>query len=249
MQTGNRFYRQNNTDSKWITSTFKVDTTDLLIRSIADVSTIAVPLIKEIRHKIQSHIKQNENFLHSLKPLYGYTNNDYVIQDMYSAAEQANVGPMAAVAGTIAEAIGKRLTTVSNEIIIENGRDIFLTINSPAFISIFPGNIFFKDSIIIKLDPSLSPCGVCTSSAKIGNSISFGKADAVTIIAKNTAYADAMATSICNEIKCLSDIENVLSKIQGNNNILGACIIYKDKLAACGNIEFISHQELTNQYN
>jgi Uncharacterized conserved protein len=42
--------------------------------------------------------------------------------------------------------------------------------------------------------------GICTSSATVGPSISFGQADAVTVFSRDVSLADAWATALCNRV-------------------------------------------------
>jgi hypothetical protein len=55
--------------------------------------------------------------------------------------------------------------------------------------------------IAFVVPPQEEILGICTSSATVGPSVSFGTADAVTIFARDVALADAWATAICNEIR------------------------------------------------
>jgi ApbE superfamily uncharacterized protein (UPF0280 family) len=156
---------------------------------------------------------------------------------MIIASEAVGVGPMAAVAGAKAEKVGAGLLHFTDEVIIENGGDIWMKLNKSAVIGIYAKNIYFKDNIGIKIDPYKTPCSVCTSSSKLGHSLSFGKADSVTIIAKEGALADAAATAVCNMVKDRETIEDALNFALSINGVSGCIIILNEILAVRGDIE------------
>jgi ApbE superfamily uncharacterized protein (UPF0280 family) len=156
---------------------------------------------------------------------------------MCEAAQKASVGPMAAVAGAIAEMTGYELLKYSDEVIVENGGDIFIKTGTARKIGIYAGNSPLSEKLALRILPEQTPAGVCTSSGTVGHSLSFGKADAVVIISRDTFLADAVATSTGNKVKTTDDIEyalNYASKIAG---ILGTVIIIGDKIGAWGDIE------------
>jgi len=59
---------------------------------------------------------------------------------MCLAAEAVGVGPMAAVAGAISQYVGRDLGNYSDEIIIENGGDIYMKNKTDKHILIYAGN-------------------------------------------------------------------------------------------------------------
>lgn len=214
----------------------KLHTTDLYIRASQDISKTAYTLLTEARNEIEQHIKENPDFLTSLEPLTE-TAGSHIISQMYKSSEAAGTGPMAAVAGAIAEYVGEKLLPFSEEIVVENGGDIWMRINYPMYLGIYSDNIYFKDKLVLKIDNAKTPCAVCTSSSKTGHSLSFGKADSVTVIAQNGAYADAVATETCNRVKHQSDIEEALEFALSVPFVKGCLIVFRDRIAALGDIE------------
>lgn len=103
----------------------------------------------------------------------------------------------------IAEEVGRALLErgLTGEVAVENGGDIFLSLKKEARVSLFAGDSPFSGKIALLIPQELQPCGVCTSSGKVGHSLSFGKADAITVVHKNTAIADALATAFGNMLK------------------------------------------------
>jgi len=233
-----RFYRSNSNSN--CVFNVKLDTTDLHIVAQKNLYDEAYSIVKSLREKIETHINKRPEFLYSLSPLSFDEGCDDLILDMYRAAESAGVGPMAAVAGAIAEYTGKYLLQFSQEVIVENGGDVWMKVVSPAIAGIFTHNIYFKDKLWIKLKPLSTPCSVCTSSATLGHSLSFGKADAVTVVALSGALADAVATATCNMVQDESSMEKAIDFALAIEGVKGCVVVYRDKLAAKGEIEFCS---------
>ena len=107
--------------------------------------------------------------------------------------------------------------------------------NEPASVSIYPGGHYFN-AVALKIYPDHTPCGICTSSARIGLSFSFGKADAATVIAPDAALADAIATEVCNRVQCEDDMEEA-ADCGMECGASGVVIIYRDRLVARGDVE------------
>lgn len=238
-----RFYRLYSSSGKWNTFNVKLHTTDLYIRALNDISDKALKYIEEARMEIEEHIKKNSSFLTSLEPLIEPETLPEIITEMYKASKAAGTGPMAAVAGAIAEFTGKSLLPFSDEIIVENGGDIWMNIKEPVTIGIYCNNIYFKNRLAVKINRTESPCSICTSSAVTGHSISFGKADTATVLAQNGALADAVATETCNRVKSRDDIENAVNFALSVPGVEGCIVVMGDKMAALGDIELTSPLE------
>ncbi|TFH38083.1 MAG: UPF0280 family protein [Chrysiogenales bacterium] len=213
----------------------KVETSDLFIRAGSNLSGIAEPVVRSLRDDIWKHIERQGSFLSSYTPVEPLSGCPDVVSMMYEASERAGVGPMAAVAGAVAEMTGRKLAAYSEEIIIENGGDVWMKINRPSRVSVFPGGHSFK-GVALAIDPSLTPCGVCTSSARIGPSFSFGRADAATVIAPSAALADALATEVCNRVTDEEDMQEAAA-FGMRHGAAGVLIICHDRLLALGGVE------------
>ena len=151
----------------------------------------------------------------------------------------ANVGPMAAVAGAVAEFVSKDLLKLSEEIIVENGGDIYLATSRERTIGIYAGDSPLSLKIGILIQPEDSPLGICTSSGTVGPSLSFGKADAICILSKSAALADAAATAVGNRVKEKKDIESGLERGKTIEGVLGTLIIIGDRMGIWGNIRLV----------
>lgn len=146
---------------------------------------------------------------------------------------------MAAVAGAVAEYVGVRCADfTSGEVIVENGGDIFICIERRPLISaIWAGKSPLSGRIGLRITPEATPLGICTSSGTVGHSRSFGTADAVTILSRSTALADAAATAVGNMVKTEMDIDAALEYMGGIKEIIGGVIIKGTRLGAWGGVE------------
>ncbi len=159
-----------------------------------------------------------------------------VVLSMIKASSIAGVGPMASVAGAIAEAIGKKILEYVDEVIVENGGDIFIKTLKKRKVGIYAGKSPLSGKISITINPIDTPLGICTSSGKVGPSLSFGKTDATTILSPDTALADAVATAVGNVVKTAKDIEKGLELAKSIKCVSGALIIIEDKIGIWGNV-------------
>jgi hypothetical protein len=146
---------------------------------------------------------------------------------------------MAAVAGAVAEFVGKSLLEYSSEVIVENGGDIFACVSENLTVEIFAGKSSLSGKIGIRLDPSHMPAGICTSSGTVGPSLSFGKADAVTVVSPSAAFADAVATCIGNMIRTEDDIQLGLKRGETFSEVKGVVIIAGTKMGVYGDLELV----------
>lgn len=194
--------------------------------------------VKEMRDEIIRYALEHREFYTSLSPLPYDSEAPEIVKCMLKASIEANVGPMAAVAGAIAEKIGESLVKAgAKEVVIENGGDIFVKVEDPIIVGIFSGKSPLNGKVLLRIEKSETPCGICTSSATVGHSLSFGAADAVTVISKDSALADSFATKYCNEVKSRDDVDKVLKEFQ--SNIGGMVVIINDVLGSVGrNVHF-----------
>ncbi|OGC13322.1 thiamine biosynthesis protein ApbE [candidate division WOR-1 bacterium RIFOXYC2_FULL_37_10] len=213
--------------------------TDLFIFADKDLTQEAKKSIFKYRKILEDYLLKDNNFEKSFTPLKVPLFAPQIIKEMAHAAKLANVGPMAAVAGAVAEFAGRDLLKHSKEIIVENGGDIFLKIDKPRKIGIFAGNSPLSNKLAIEIKPEDTPCGVCTSSGTVGHSFSFGKADAATIIAKSASLADAAATAVCNLVKTPDDIQKAVDAGKKIKGVLGILIIIEKKMGSWGKIHFV----------
>ena len=219
--------------------TVKIGESDLFIRTDKPLDSQALECLGRERKLIQDYIQKNPEFATTLEPYSIKDRAPNIIQEMVEASFSAGVGPMAAVAGAIAEYVGKDLLRYSSQVIVENGGDIFMKTNQTRKIGIFAGKSVYSGKLALEIEPSNNPCGICTSSGTVGPSLSFGRADAVVVVCNSAILADAWATRLANEVKTNSDIDTVLKLIKDTPGIKGVVIIMDDKIGVWGKIRLV----------
>jgi len=211
----------------------KAKETDLWILAQRDLSKEALEEVLRLRRQIEAYIQKRPEFATSFSPLSHDPLAPPVVRTMIEAGQVVGVGPMAAVAGALAEGVGSKLLALSEEVIVENGGDVFLKVSRPRKVAIYAGNSPLSMKVGIEVPAEVS-IGVCTSSATVGPSVSFGQADAVCVVAKSAALADAAATALGNLVKAPEDIPRAISTAKGMSGVEGVVIIIGDKLGAWG---------------
>ncbi len=229
-----RTYRHWIKDEKLISFNVVVKETDLYIRASRNLKTKALRLVLKYRNNLERYIERHPAFLTSLEPVTVGDDAPRIVKSMAESARKAGVGPMASVAGAIAEFVGAELLAFSPEIIIENGGDIYLKSLGKRVVGIYAGNSPLSGKIGLEIDGEDTPLGICTSSGTIGHSLSFGKADAVVVISPSATMADAAATAIGNVIKQASDIPSGIELAKGIEGLKGLLIIKDDQLGLWG---------------
>ncbi|MEK6732864.1 MAG: UPF0280 family protein [Candidatus Omnitrophota bacterium] len=232
-----RFYRELTKDSDLIGQEIVVKETDLFIFAEKDIRAVAEKIVRKYRAQIDGYIKYRPEFMASLEPITQDDSTPDIIKEMIRTTELAGVGPMASVAGAVAEFGGNELLAYSRQIIIENGGDIFIKSSKERRVAIYAGNSPLSNKISIIVKPGDTPIGICTSSGTVGHSLSFGKADACVIIAKSATLADAVATAACNRIKEKKDIAPSLEFALSIQGVKGAVAILGKDLGSIGDIE------------
>ncbi len=222
----------------------KVKETDLAIgvdrESFDDglVELVEKTVIK-VRGDLESYIDLFPDFRASLIPVPVLQGAPPIAVVMTKAAAMAGVGPMAAVAGAIAQEVGQQLEPRVREVIVENGGDIYLSGSQDRIIGIFAADSPFSNRIGLRVSGDEMPLGVCTSSGTVGPSLSLGRADAAVIKAKDAALADAVATGAGNLVQEEDDLMKAIEYAQSVKGVLGIIVIKRDKLAAWGEMEIL----------
>jgi uncharacterized protein len=218
--------------------------TDLWIAVSADRFTPAVELFSKTRiifyrEILGEHIRKCPDFLDSLSPLIPLSGSHNFILDMYEASAASGTGPMSAVAGAIAEWIFNDIAGEFGfeEIVIENGGDIFMKLSNPSTVSVYAGESPLSEKIGLVIKPEETPLSVCCSSATVGHSLSFGTADACVIVCRSGALADAYATECCNTVNDGETIQKITEQFLRKAGVLSVLIIKDDKVGIGGEIE------------
>ena len=223
-----------------VTSRVCAGESDLFVLANQDVTQPGRGFLLEVRNDLESYIRRDPSFLTNRvahRPLH---NAPWVVMRMAEVSSYYNIGPMAAVAGAVADCVGQQLTKSQTDVIIENGGDIFVHTRKPIAFTLYAGeNSPFSGKL--KFKPTLSDrsFGVCTSSGTVGHSYSQGRADAVCVVSQTASQADAAATAVGNQVNHKEDIGRVIQEASNNHNILGIIVALEDKLGIWGEVEII----------
>jgi len=188
------------------------------------------------RSIVENYIAAHPEFLTALKPLSMENQCQEIIRLMLSASTLASVGPMAAVAGAFCEMLGKEIMKefLPDELVIENGGDIYLNVKNQILVQFFAGQNKNFSNLALCIPGKSGNLGICTSSGMFGHSFSYGKADSVTVVSESPAIADAYATSLCNKINVKTDVPHVLSLAKQIPGILSLTAIKDDEIGIIG---------------
>jgi uncharacterized protein len=208
---------------------------DLYVCTRGDLSEAARESLTRHRAELETYLQMHPSFGTAFRPLPLASSAPDIVADMGRAAEIFDVGPMACVAGAVARYVGTDLLNESDEVIVENGGDIFLAGGGSRKVRIFAGGEMPPVDIAIHDRPE--GVGLCTSSGTVGPSISLGGADAVTVLAVTATLADAAASAIGNRVRGADDIESALEAASGFGEILGVVICAGGSLGAWGAVE------------
>ncbi len=208
---------------------------DLFVLAEKDLSFETLKILVETRKPLEEYILKHKEFLHSKVPV-GVYEKEGIVKKMALAGKIAGVGPMASVAGAIAQEVGEKLIKkgLTSQVVVENGGDVFLSLKKDAVVTIFAGDSPFSGKVGVVIKKEIMPCGVCTSSGKVGHSLSFGRADAVTVVHRDTAIADALATSFGNMVTSARDFKKIVKKAKKLKNLFGIIVIVEDKILVYG---------------
>ena len=234
-----RFYRLWSREKDLVSFNVTLKETDLLVSACRNLSRKTYKLVRKYRAGIEKYIKNNPAFLTTFKPYKIKDTAPEIVKRMVTETEKAGVGPMASVAGAIAEFVGFDLLKSSDEIIIENGGDIFVKTLKPRIIGIYAGKSKFSGKIGLEIKPESTPLGICTSSGTVGHSLSFGKTDATIVIANSSSLADACATAVGNIVRDPESLVKGTDFAKSIKGIKGMIIIINNKISIWGDIKLV----------
>jgi hypothetical protein len=235
-----RFYRGLSQPEDLVCYEVKIRQTDLFCCTRGDLRERIENRVLYYRNQLEAYIAQRPDFLHSLVPIDEDRLAPTIARQMIAASRTVGVGPMACVAGAIAEFVGHDIGPASEEYIIENGGDIQLRIRKERIALVYAKDSPFSNKLGIRLKPRDESYGVCTSSATVGHSLSFGNADAVCVIAPSALFADGLATRIGNMVTGEQDINGALEAGKAHKDVIGILIIIGDKLGVWGDVDLVA---------
>jgi len=240
----NRDYRNTLTNRDLKSFRVTVKETDLYI-SVDEPSYVfqlekkTENMVLALRYDLEEYIAADPVFKSTLRPHALAPGAPLVARAMADAARVAGVGPMAAVAGAFAEAVGRELLKTCSEVIVENGGDVFMAVTRKRLVAVFAGKSPFTGRLAIEISPEKTPLGICTSSGTVGPSLSMGAADAVIIISASAPLADAAASAVGNVVKDKKEVKKGIETARKIPGVLGAVAIKDDKMAAWGDVDIV----------
>ena len=239
---GKRTYRRTLIAEDLVSSFVTVKETDLHVLAARNITEEGYHSVHRYRNQLENYITGHPGFLTALVPLEHDPLAPPIVKGMIKAAAAADVGPMAAVAGAIAEYVGRDILAAGlDEVMVENGGDIFIKRSRECVAAIFSGQSPLSRKVGLRIPASLMPVGLCTSSGTIGHSLSLGKADSVTVLAPSALLADAAATRLGNEVSGgnRQNINAALAIARTISGLIGVVIICGKNMGAWGEIDLV----------
>jgi ApbE superfamily uncharacterized protein (UPF0280 family) len=216
-----------------------VKETDLFIQADKDLQEVTRDMVLQYRGYIEAYINEHPGFARTLDPWRINGPAPMIVKDMARAGAIAGVGPMASVAGAISEYVGKGLLSHTDEIVVENGGDVFIKTNNPITVGIYAGDSPLSLRIGVQLGADKDPISVCTSSGKIGHSLSLGSAHAVCVVAESCSLADAAATAIANRVHSKANIRKAIDFGKSIDGTDGLVVIVDDAMGMWGDLNVV----------
>jgi uncharacterized protein len=197
---------------------------------------IAAEIVRQ-RRILEEYIARDPEFQTALVPIDLRADAPEIARRMAWAARRVGVGPMAAVAGAMAQiAAEAALAAGAREAIVDNGGDIYLKAVEPVLITLGTGTAKLADRLAFSVQPQETPISICSSSGKMGHSMSFGLCDLATIVAKDAALADAAATQAGNLVKTVADMDVALERIMHIEGVEGVLLVKDDRVGLAGHL-------------
>ncbi|NLX18300.1 MAG: UPF0280 family protein [Desulfobulbus sp.] len=205
--------------------------------------------VVEERRKLERYLARHPEFLTALTPVEPLPDAPELVRRMATASRLTGVGPMAAVAGALAQRGAEAAMAVGcQEAIVENGGDIFLYSDREVTIGLFAGDSVISGSLAFRIDPADLPMALCSSSSQMGHSLSFGQCDLATVAARDGALADAAVTLVCNRIQHEQDLVPVLDEVGSIPGIDGILAIKNGKIGLWGHLpQLVRHRDTSTR--
>lgn len=202
-----------------------------------DCFHVCTETIREQRALLDAYVRRQPEFVTAMEPIELLPDAPDIVLRMHRACLAFGVGPMAAVAGVFAELAARAATEAgAKEAVVDNGGDIFVVSDKEVTLGLFAGDSPLSGKLALRIFPSQMPVAVCSSSSRMGHSISLGDCDLATVVADDGALADAGATHAANLVRSQEDIEPALKAVGSVSGIRGLLIIKGDRVGVEGDL-------------
>lgn len=197
------------------------------------------------RDLLDGYIGRHPDFRSSLVPVELAPGAPAIAQAMHRASRKTGIGPMAAVAGAVAQWVAEAaLAAGATEAIVENGGDLFLLAREPVTVALVAGegppragpSAVAGPGLAFRVAAAQMPVAICSSSSNMGHSLSFGDCDLATVVAADAALADAAATLACNRVRAVSDIQPTLDEVGAIDGVRGLLIVKDGSIGLIGDL-------------
>ena len=193
--------------------------------------------IVQERKNIEKFILLHPAFASALKPIRLLPEAPPIVQKMAKASKVTGLGPMASVAGTLAQyGVEAAMKAGCTDVLVENGGDMYIASSSPVTIGIYAGKNSIGAQLAFHILPEDLPLSICSSSSEMGHSLSFGNCELATVVAKEAALADSAATLVCNSISKQEDVAQVLDDVGRIEGIQGILVVKDNNVGLWGTL-------------
>ena len=222
---------------------------DTNLRVACEAFDLVTRTVVAERKLLERYIGRHPEFQTALVPVILLEDAPEVALRMAAAADLTGLGPMASVAGTLAQmGVEAAMAAGCREAIVENGGDIFIHSDTNVTIGIYAGNNAIGNRLAFRIAPADLPLSLCSSSSKMGHSLSFGQCDLATVVAKDGALADSAVTLVCNLITTEHDLTPVLNDVGAIPGIDGIFAVKNGKIGMWGHLpELVRNQDAATQ--
>jgi uncharacterized protein len=189
------------------------------------------------RTQLETYIAAYPKFAWTLKP-FPPPKEPLIAKLMAEEAQKADVGPMAAVAGVLADLAVKDMLGAGCKVaVVEDGGEVSAVSDVPIDVAFAAGEEPL--SLLFGFRLTEFPAGVATSSGRFSHALSFGDSEAATVFCREAGLADAVATAVGNVVKgenADDAIERGIAAGKAIAGVEGVLILYKGCTGTWGKI-------------
>ncbi len=203
----------------------------------------AIDGVLRARADIERQITLDPFFLTTFEPYDRALAENEAAVRMCDASEAVGIGPMACVAGAVAQAgLEAMVARGCRHGWIDNGGDIALILEEPTTIEVF-SDPETCNAVAFEMRTLGKMMGVCSSSGKLGHSISLGQSDISVAVADSAVLADAMATAIGNAAHADHGLETAFADVSSVDGFIGGMVMLDGAVGIVGDLPNIVEAE------